>query len=159
MPERWATSRRRSSTCPSWNDCYRSTTRTCARISASSAGTTYGAGDHAGPRCSYQRALEIDPDNAQASSGLRTVNHRDKMAQGHRALEEKDYDRAVDCFRQARAIDPDSVDAKYYENLSKGYVALAGGKPIEWNSEKMQVTNAPDANRLIRRQYRDGWSL
>jgi predicted dehydrogenase len=45
------------------------------------------------------------------------------------------------------------------EMVLLGNVALANGGPIEWNSETMQIAGAPDADRLIRRQYRKGWSL
>ena len=33
--------------------------------------------------------------------------------------------------------------------------------PLEWNGEKMEVTNLPEANEFMRAQnhYRDGWSL
>ncbi len=40
-----------------------------------------------------------------------------------------------------------------------GNVAYRTGKKIEWNPESLQVTNAPEAERLIRREYRKGWKL
>ena len=40
-----------------------------------------------------------------------------------------------------------------------GNVAFRTGKKIEWNSEQMRVTNTPDADRFLRRSYRDGWRL
>jgi hypothetical protein len=45
------------------------------------------------------------------------------------------------------------------EMVLLGNVALACGEPIEWDSEKLQVTNVAEANRFIRREYRNGWSL
>ena len=45
------------------------------------------------------------------------------------------------------------------EMVLLGNVALLSGKPITWDSEKMRITNAPEANRFIRREYREGWSL
>ena len=32
-------------------------------------------------------------------------------------------------------------------------------RQLVWDGEKMQVTNDPAANVLVRRQYRDGWTL
>ena len=32
-------------------------------------------------------------------------------------------------------------------------------KPLLWNGEKMEVTNNKEANVLIRRKYREGWTL
>jgi len=33
------------------------------------------------------------------------------------------------------------------------------GRKIEWDVEKMECTNLPDANRLLRRVYRKGWEV
>jgi hypothetical protein len=30
---------------------------------------------------------------------------------------------------------------------------------LEWDGEKMQVTNLPEANKYIHKEYRQGWSL
>jgi predicted dehydrogenase len=41
-----------------------------------------------------------------------------------------------------------------------GSVAVRmGGKLLEWDGPNMKVTNVPEANELISRKYRDGWSL
>ena len=40
-----------------------------------------------------------------------------------------------------------------------GNVALAADGPIEWDSKQMKITNNDEANDLLRRQYRKGWSL
>jgi predicted dehydrogenase len=45
------------------------------------------------------------------------------------------------------------------EMVLLGNVALLAGKPIAWDSRKLQITNLPQANHLIRREYRKGWSL
>ena len=45
------------------------------------------------------------------------------------------------------------------EMVLLGNVALLSKTPIEWDSQSMQITNTPEANRFIRREYRKGWSL
>lgn len=40
-----------------------------------------------------------------------------------------------------------------------GNVAFRVGKKLEWDAENMKATNAPEADRFIRRAYRDGWKL
>ncbi len=30
---------------------------------------------------------------------------------------------------------------------------------LQWDGEKMEVTNSPKANELVRRVYREGWTL
>ena len=45
------------------------------------------------------------------------------------------------------------------EMVLLGNVAIRAGKKIEWDAEKMQVANAPEAQRFVKREYRKGWSL
>lgn len=40
-----------------------------------------------------------------------------------------------------------------------GNVAFRIGKKLNWDAETMTATNAPEAAPLIRREYREGWSL
>jgi hypothetical protein len=40
-----------------------------------------------------------------------------------------------------------------------GNVARRVDARIEWDAENMKVTNLPEANKYIRTQYREGWSL
>ena len=54
---------------------------------------------------------------------------------------------------------PFSYSGPLTEMVHLGNVALRAGKRIEWDSEKMEITNDPDANRFIRRKYREGWEL
>jgi len=46
------------------------------------------------------------------------------------------------------------------ETILLGNVAaLAGGRKLEWDGPNMKATNMPEANRFLRRTYREGWSL
>ena len=46
------------------------------------------------------------------------------------------------------------------ETVLLGTVALlCPGKDLEWNAAKLQVTNLPEANKYLRRAYRDGWAV
>lgn len=40
-----------------------------------------------------------------------------------------------------------------------GNVAYRTGKKLEWDAAALKAKNAPEADRLIRREYRKGWSL
>lgn len=45
------------------------------------------------------------------------------------------------------------------ESILLGTVAIRlPGQKLEWNHEQMKVTNLADANRFLRRKYREGWS-
>jgi hypothetical protein len=38
-------------------------------------------------------------------------------------------------------------------------IAYRLGKKLEWDSANLRATNAPEADHLIHREYRKGWSL
>jgi len=40
-----------------------------------------------------------------------------------------------------------------------GNVAFRTGKKLQWDPKELKATNAPEADRFIRRTYRDGWKL
>ena len=40
-----------------------------------------------------------------------------------------------------------------------GNVAFRVGKKLQWNAEKLEATNAPEASRFVHRTYRKGWNL
>jgi len=43
--------------------------------------------------------------------------------------------------------------------VNLGTVALRAGKKVVFDSESMKITNAPEANQYLRREYREGWVL
>jgi len=45
------------------------------------------------------------------------------------------------------------------ETVLLGIVAYRVGKKIEWDPRRMCCTNAPEASRYLRREYRKGWEL
>ena len=45
------------------------------------------------------------------------------------------------------------------EQLLLGLVAYRVGKKIEYDGAAGRVTNCPEANELLRRHYRPGWTL
>ena len=45
------------------------------------------------------------------------------------------------------------------EAVMLGSVAYRCGQPLEWDAENLRVTNAPEANQLLHREYREGWTL
>jgi hypothetical protein len=38
-------------------------------------------------------------------------------------------------------------------------VAFRAGKKLEWDAESLKAINAPEIERLIHREYREGWKL
>jgi len=36
---------------------------------------------------------------------------------------------------------------------------LRAGQPVEWDAKAMKITNMPEANQFLGREYRPGWTL
>jgi hypothetical protein len=68
---------------------------------------------------------------------------------------------AMACKGQAKESSPIDYAAQLTETMLLGIVALRAGqgKKILYDAEKMQITNAPDANQYLTREYRSGWSV
>lgn len=45
------------------------------------------------------------------------------------------------------------------ETVVLGNVAIRAGEKIYWDAANMKVTNIPEANQYVHREYREGWSL
>jgi hypothetical protein len=45
------------------------------------------------------------------------------------------------------------------EQMLLGLVAYRAGKKIEYDGAAGRVTNAPEANALLSKPYREGWTL
>jgi hypothetical protein len=52
---------------------------------------------------------------------------------------------------------PFEYAAQLTEVMLLGMVALRAGKKIEYDGAAMRVTNAPQANDYLTRNYRQGW--
>ncbi|MGB2664891.1 MAG: Gfo/Idh/MocA family oxidoreductase [Candidatus Acidiferrum sp.] len=52
---------------------------------------------------------------------------------------------------------PFSYAAKLSEVMLLGVVALRAGRKINYDGANMRITNVPDANQYLTRQYRQGW--
>jgi hypothetical protein len=64
----------------------------------------------------------------------------------------------VDAIKnKTEACSPFEYAAKLTEVMLLGVVSLHAGKKILYDGENMKVTNVPDANQYLSRQYRTGW--
>ena len=51
------------------------------------------------------------------------------------------------------------VSGTLTEIVLMGNLAIRSGKRIEWDGPNMKVTNFPEANKYVHREYREGWTL
>jgi len=65
----------------------------------------------------------------------------------------------VACKGGSPAMADFSYSGPMTEAVLLGNVAIRAGEKIEWDAEKLKVTNCPKANEFIRREYRSGWTL
>ena len=60
---------------------------------------------------------------------------------------------------EAQASSPFADAVTLNETMLLGMVAMRAGTPIRYDGRAGRITNAPDANRLLDREYREGWTL
>lgn len=60
---------------------------------------------------------------------------------------------------EAKASSPFADAMTLNETMLLGVVAMRAGQPIDYDGNAGQVTNVPDANRYLDREYREGWTL
>ena len=60
---------------------------------------------------------------------------------------------------EAKASSPFAEATLLNETMLLGMVALRAGQPIQYDGAAGQITNMPDANRFLEREYRAGWTL
>jgi hypothetical protein len=69
----------------------------------------------------------------------------------------------VEWIRACKTGKPASADFEYSGWLTEanhlGNVAYRVGKKLEWDADNMRVKNVPEANALLRREYRKGWEI
>ena len=70
---------------------------------------------------------------------------------------EQDWVRA--CKEDRQACSNFGYSGPFTEMALLGNVAIRAGQKLEWDVEQMQVTNVPEANQYVRREYRQGWTL
>lgn len=104
---------------------------------------TYGRNPRLLPTSLEAEAAEIPTSLPRIEGGLG----------GH----EQNWIRAI---RGEEAIScPFEVAADLTETMLLGIVAMRAGAPLAYDAETMTFPNAPDAERFLRRTYRDGWAL
>ncbi len=45
----------------------------------------------------------------------------------------------------------------FTEAVLLGNLALRVGRRLEWDGQNMRITNVPEANALLTKEYREGW--
>jgi hypothetical protein len=63
------------------------------------------------------------------------------------------------CKGEGEASTPFEYAAKLTETMLLGVVALRAGTKIHYDAANMKITNSKEANDLLKREYRRGWSL
>jgi hypothetical protein len=64
------------------------------------------------------------------------------------------------CRGGKRPVDNFDYAGPMTETVLLGVLSLrAPGRRLEWDSENLQVKNAPELNQFVKTEYRKGWSL
>jgi predicted dehydrogenase len=124
------------------------------------------------------RPPELEPGRELGGNGVLYVGERGTML-GHRVIPEekmkqiKPPEKSIprvaghheDFFAACRGGRPACSNFEFAGNLTEaalvGNVAIRAGRRIDWDAEAMRPKNCsdPDVLRVIRREYRKGWTL
>jgi predicted dehydrogenase len=63
------------------------------------------------------------------------------------------------CRGGPKALSSFDYAGPFTEMVLLGNLAVRLGKKVEWDAAALKATNAPEADELIRREYRPGWNL
>lgn len=74
-------------------------------------------------------------------------------------VKSEDFEWVESCRGGAKALSSFDYAGPFTETVVLGTLAVRLGKKIEWDAKNMRATNAPEADALIRTEYRKGWSL
>lgn len=66
---------------------------------------------------------------------------------------------AIACAGGEPAMSNFDYAGRLTETILLGNVAMRVGQKIEWDAKNMKVTNLPEANKFLSREYREGWKL
>lgn len=69
----------------------------------------------------------------------------------------KEY--ALACAGGEAAMSNFNYASRLTETILLGNAAMRAGTKIEWDAEAGKITNVPEANQYISREYREGWTL
>lgn len=100
----------------------------------------------------YGRNPRLLPESLEAEAAA-IPQTLPRIAGGH----EQNWIRAI--RGEEEASSPFAYAADLTETMLLGIVALHAGRPLSYDAANMTIPNAPDAERFLRRPYRDGWSL
>jgi predicted dehydrogenase len=83
-----------------------------------------------------------------------------KKEEAERASSGGSNDVWIDAFRNKTQSPGSFIYAgPVTETINLGAVALRAGKKLEYDTASMKITNVPDANKYLTREYRKGWEL
>ena len=75
---------------------------------------------------------------------------------------EKSPGHYVEWINACKTGSPTTCDFEYSGWLTEanhlGNVAFRAGKKLQWDAAKMRATNAPEADKFLKREYRKGWT-
>jgi predicted dehydrogenase len=63
------------------------------------------------------------------------------------------------CKGGPKALGDFSYSGPFTETVLIGIAAFRSGKKLEWDGPNMKATNAPEADKYIKREYRKGWEV
>ncbi len=108
----------------------------------------------------YRDMLQAEGDKVDAKAVYHPFNFRGWWDFGNGSLGDMGCHHFNTPMRALQLAMPTRIYASASKVLVRlGNVAIRVGKPLEWDAERNQFSNNPDANKYLREAYHNGWSL
>jgi len=108
------------------------------------------------PHMTSKTPKEIGPILLPASSRMQDFKAPPQLFE-RKLNHYKDWVRA--CKGGKKALTPFDYSGPLTETVLLGNVAAFAGQKLDWDAKNMKITNMPQANNMLRRNYRKGWTL
>jgi len=111
-----------------------------------------------GDKCILMYGVYGDSPRLIPESAMQAYTRPSKTLPRVKGTQEDDWIRACKAGKPAGAhfgYSGPLTELALLDNVAKCFP----GQRLEWDAEKLEVTNVAEANKWVRRPYRDGWAL
>jgi predicted dehydrogenase len=106
----------------------------------------------------YGAQFRITPTPLAEGQNLTTPETLPRNGKGDQGMK-NEWAEAIKQGKPEIAYSNFDIASLLTEAFLLGNVAIKVGKPIEWDGPALKVTNVPEANALIKTEYRRGWEV
>ena len=106
----------------------------------------------------YGAEFRITPEALAEGKDLKNPEHLPKNGHGDQGMK-REWVEAIKAGKPEIAYSNFDIASLLTEAFLLGNVAIKTGKTIEWDGPNLKITNVPEAQKFIEKEYRRGWEV